>query len=288
LLELQPKTARVKRPDGREAETPVELIQSGDIVIVRPGERIPVDSIVIQGESEVNESMVSGESVPVHEKVGDSAVEGTVNREGMLLIKATNVGAESFLSQVVRLVKDAMRKKPAMQKLVDKVAGYSAYAVMVAAVATLIVWYFVSPGDPASAIIPAVAILLVACSCALGLAAPTAIMVARGKVASNGVIFKSSDAIETPGKVSVAIFDKTGTLTVGRPTLTDVVQLQEILPAEGSVQPKEPEWFEATPGISVAGEYCGMTIRVGSPGFMKSANVDINPAYSVARQDAAG
>jgi Cu+-exporting ATPase len=288
MLELQPKTAKVKRPDGSEAETPVELIQSGEIVIVRPGERIPVDSIVIQGESAVDESMVSGESVPVHKKVGDSAVGGTVNREGMLLIKATNVGAEWFLSQVVRLVKDAMGKKPAMQKLVDKVAGYFAYAVMVAAVATFSVWYFVSPGDLASAIVPAVAILVVACLCALGLAIPTAIMVGMGKGASNWVIFKSGDAIETLGKVSVTVFDKTGTLTVGRPTLTDVVQLQEILPADGSVQPKEPEGFEATSGMGVAAEYCGMTIRVGSPGFMKSANVGINPANSVARQDAAG
>lgn len=288
MLELQPKTAKVKRPDGSEAETPVELIQSGEIVIVRPGERIPVDSIVIQGESAVDESMVSGESVPVHKKVGDSAVGGTVNREGMLLIKATNVGAEWFLSQVVRLVKDAMGKKPAMQKLVDKVAGYFAYAVMVAAVATFSVWYFVSPGDLASAIVPAVAILVVACLCALGLAIPTAIMVGMGKGASNWVIFKSGDAIETLGKVSVAVFDKTGTLTVGRPTLTYVVQLQEILPADGSVQPKEPEGFEATSGMGVAAEYCGMTIRVGSPGFMKSANVGINAANSVARQDAAG
>lgn len=303
MLELQPRAARVKKGDGTEVEMPVELIQSGDIVIVRPGERIPVDSVVVQGESAVDESMVNGESVPAHKKAGDRAVGGTVNTEGMLLVKATKVGADSFLSQVVRLVEDAMGKKPAMQKMVDRVAGYFAYAVMIIAAATFAGWYLLAPGDLGSAIIPAVAILVVACPCALGLATPTAIMVGMGKGASNGVIFKSGDSIETMSKVSVAVFDKTGTLTAGRPSITDIVQLQEVLSAAGSVQageqqvlelaataeqwsehplakaivahaksnniqPKDVDDFQATPGLGVTASYSGMKIRVGSPGFI--------------------
>jgi len=307
MLELQPKAAKVKKVDGSEVETPVELIQSGDVVIVRPGERVPIDSIVVQGESAVDESMVSGESVPVHKKAGDNIVGGTINREGVLLVKATKVGSDSFLSQIVRLVEDAMGKKPPMQKIVDKVAGYFAYAVMIVALATFLAWYALVPGDPDSAIIPAVAILVVACPCALGLATPTAIMVGMSKGASNGVIFKSGDAIETLSKTSVAVFDKTGTLTVGKPSVTNVVQLQEILPAGGvqtdsrvlelaaiaeqwsehplaraivehaknkGLQSKDVDDFQATPGMGVDAFYEGTKIKVGSPGFIRSANVE--------------
>jgi len=307
MLELQPKAAKVKKVDGSEVETPVELIQSGDVVIVRPGERVPIDSIVVQGESAVDESMVSGESVPVHKKAGDNIVGGTINREGVLLVKATKVGSDSFLSQIVRLVEDAMGKKPPMQKIVDKVAGYFAYAVMIVALATFLAWYALVPGDPDSAIIPAVAILVVACPCALGLATPTAIMVGMSKGASNGVIFKSGDAIETLSKTSVAVFDKTGTLTVGKPSVTNVVQLQEILPAGGvqtdsrvlelaaiaeqwsehplaraivehaknkGLQSKDVDDFQATPGMGIDAFYEGTKIKVGSPGFIRSANVE--------------
>jgi Cu+-exporting ATPase len=300
MLELQPKVAKVKKGDGSEVETPIELIQSGDIVIVRPGERVPVDSTVVQGESAVDESMVTGESVPAHKKTGDSVVGGTVNREGVLLVKATKVGSDSFLSQVVRLIEDAMGKKPPIQKMVDKVAGYFAYAVMVIAAATFAAWYVFVPGDPAAAIIPAVAILVVACPCALGLATPTAVMVGMGKGASNGVIFKGGDAIETLSKATVAVFDKTGTLTEGRPTVTDVIQLQ-MLQAGGTqteshvlelaataeqwsehplakaiveharskgVQPKDVDDFQAVPGLGVTAVCKGVTIKVGSPDFV--------------------
>jgi P-type Cu+ transporter len=239
MLELQPKTARIKKKEnddrnnssssGEEIETPIELIHPGDAIVVRPGEKIPVDSIILSGSSAVDESMVTGESIPISKKVGDNVIGGTVNREGMLVIKATKVGSESFLSQVVKLVEEAMGKKPAIQKLVDKVAGYFAYAVMVAALSTFLIWYFVmAPGVASIAIIPSVAILVVACPCALGLATPTAIMVGMSKGASNGVIFKSGDAMETLAKISVAIFDKTGTLTEGRPQVTDIIQIREI------------------------------------------------------------
>jgi P-type Cu+ transporter len=177
MLELQPKTARIKKETG-EVEIPIEHIQPGDIAVVRPGEKIPVDSIVILGSSAVDESMVTGESMSVSKKVGDNVIGGTVNKEGMILVKAAKVGSDSFLSQVVKLVEEAMGRKPAIQRLVDKVAGYFAYAVMIAALSVFLAWYFVvAAGATAMAIIPAFAILVVACPCALGLATPTAIIV---------------------------------------------------------------------------------------------------------------
>ena len=229
LLELQPKTARVKKENGEEIEIPIEQIQLGDILVVRPGEKIPVDSQVILGSSAVDESMVTGESMPVSKKVGDSVVGGSINREGMIIVKAAKIGSDSFLSQVVKLVEEAVGRKPAIQKIVDKVAGYFAYVVMVAALSTFLAWYFIiGHGIAAMALIPTVAILVVACPCALGLATPTAIMVGMGKAASNGILFKSGDAMELLSKVAVAIFDKTGTLTEGKPKVTDVIQLKQI------------------------------------------------------------
>ena len=310
MLELQPRTARVKKGEGTEIETPIELIQPGDIVVVRPGERIPADSVIVQGESAVDMSMVNGESIPVNKKTGDTVVGGTVSTEGMLLVKVTKVGADSFLSQMVRLIEDAMGKKPAMQKMVDRFAGYFAYAVVIVAAATFVGWYLFVPGDLGSAIIPAVAILVVACPCALGLATPTAIMVGLGKAASNGMIFKSGESIETLSRVSVAVFDKTGTLTSGKPSVTDIVQIQEVLPVAGNVQTGEQQilelaataeqWsehplakaivaqakingiplrevddFHAAPGLGVTAVYKGMKLKVGSPSFI-GANSSAN------------
>lgn len=311
MLELQPKTARVKRADGSEIETPIELIQPGDIIIVRPGEKIPVDSAVVQGESAVDESMVTGESAPVHKKTGDNAIGGTVNLEGMLLIKATKVGSESFLSQVVKLVEEATGKKPAMQKLVDRVAGFFAYAVMAIALVTFCTWYFAARGTE-SAVIPAVAILVVACPCALGLATPTAIMVGMGKAAANGVIFKSGDAIETLSKVKVAVFDKTGTLTTGRPQVTDIITIRQAVSAGGSahadmdllvlaataenysehplakailahaqgfgIAPSDASDFQSTPGKGVRAVLGSTTIRVGTAEFLESESVSAGPS----------
>lgn len=334
MLELQPKTAKIKKENGEEVEVPIELIQLGDILVVRPGEKIPVDSNVILGSSAVDESMVTGESMPVSKKVGDAVIGGTVNREGMILVKASKIGSDSFLSQVVRLVEDAMGKKPAMQRLVDKVAGYFAYAVMIAALSTFLIWYFViTQASTAMAIIPAVAILVIACPCALGLATPTAIMVGMGKGASNGVLFKSGDAMELLNKISVAIFDKTGTLTEGKPSVTDVIWIglspssllktvsidnllsrkenqnsrelitksrtsqTELLLALAAIAEKGSEHplakaiveyakskgintdeiemkdFRATPGKGVTTEYNGVTIKVGSPGFIQSQSI---------------
>src|SRR5438445_4818858 len=236
MLELQPKTARIRKENGEETEIAIELIQPGDILVVRPGEKIPVDSSVILGTSAVNESMITGESIPTTKKVGDGVVGGTINQEGMILVKATKVGSDSFLSQVVKLVEEAMGRKPILQKLVDKVAGYFAYGVMIVALSTFLIWYFVVVhGVAGAAIIPAVAVLVVACPCALGLATPTAIMVGMSKGASNGVIFRGGEAMELLNKISVAIFDKTGTLTQGKPQVTDVIEITKLTTVVSSI-----------------------------------------------------
>ncbi|MDE2589680.1 MAG: copper-translocating P-type ATPase [Patescibacteria group bacterium] len=314
MLELQPKTARIRKENGEEIDLAVELIQPGDILVVRPGEKIPVDSVVVLGISAVDESMITGESVPVTKKTGDDAIGGTINREGMILVKATKVGSDSFLSQVVKLVEEAMGKKPLLQKLVDRVAGYFAYGVMIVALLTFLIWYFViTHGVAGAAVIPAVAVLVVACPCALGLATPTAIMVGMSKGASNGVIFRGGEAMELLNKVSVAIFDKTGTLTKGKPQVTDIIEVKELattVPAtnlnrndvttlalaaiaeKGSEHPlakaivahaqsqgmkiDDTSYFEAVAGLGVIATYNNLNLKVGSPAFMQNQNIDIS------------
>ncbi|MGI0003923.1 MAG: heavy metal translocating P-type ATPase, partial [Candidatus Nitrosotenuis sp.] len=222
MLQLQPKTAKVKK-DGTEQEIPIEQIKTGDIIVVRPGEKIPIDSTVLEGHSAVDESMITGESMPSEKKPGDLVIGGTVNREGALQIRAERVGGDTMLSQIVKLVEDAMGRKPPMQKLVDKIAGYFAFFVMGIAIATFVGWYFLTTHGEhhfAASLIPAVAILVVACPCALGLATPTAVMVGMSKGAQNGVLFKSGEALEAMGKINVIVFDKTGTLTEGKPQVT--------------------------------------------------------------------
>ncbi|TLX79352.1 MAG: copper-translocating P-type ATPase [Thaumarchaeota archaeon] len=314
MLELQPKTARIRKENGEETEIAIELIQPGDILVVRPGEKIPVDSSVILGTSAVNESMITGESIPTTKKVGDGVVGGTINQEGMILVKATKVGSDSFLSLVVKLVEEAMGRKPILQKLVDKVAGYFAYGVMIVALSTFLIWYFVVVhGVAGAAIIPAVAVLVVACPCALGLATPTAIMVGMSKGASNGVIFRGGKAMELLNKISVAIFDKTGTLTEGKPQVTDVIEIKELatihpsiksdknndttlalaaIAEKGSEHPlakaivahaknqgmkiEDVSYFEAVAGLGVIATYNDLSLKVGSPTFMQDQKIDIS------------
>jgi len=310
MLELQPKTARIKK-DGQEVEISVEMIKPGDMIIVRPGEKIPVDSLVVEGHSAVDESMITGESMPVEKKIGDIVIGSTVNKEGMLLIKATKVGSDTMLSQIVRLVEDAMGRKPPMQRLVDKIAGYFAFVVIGVAIATFFGWYFVSPGSEhlvATALIPAVAILVVACPCALGLATPTAVMVGMGKAAQNGVIFKSGESLELLGKTQVAVFDKTGTLTEGKPQVTDIVNIgsdndaNKILEIaavaeknsehplaksivrkaqESGIKIDEISDFMAIPGKGVDAEYKGSHILVGSLGLAKEDGIQTESAEKI-------
>ncbi len=220
LLGLAPKTARRIETDGSEADVPLEAVQVGDRLRVRPGEKVPVDGSVEEGRSAVDESMVSGEPIAVGKGPGDGLIGATVNGTGSLVMRAERVGAETMLAQIVHMVGEAQRSRAPIQKLADLVAGYFVPAVLLAAVATFIVWSFVGP-EPrlAHAIVNAVAVLIIACPCALGLATPMSIMVATGRGALAGVLFKNAEAVETLRSVDTLVVDKTGTLTEGRPAL---------------------------------------------------------------------
>ncbi len=223
LMGLQAKTARVVR-DGEELDIPVAQVVTDDTVIVRPGEKVPVDGIMLDGSSAIDESMVTGESMPVEKAVGDEVIGATINKTGAFKFRATNVGKDTVLSQIVKLVEQAQGSKAPIQRLVDKVTSYFVPAVMTVALTTGVVWYFFGPAPALTyALLNFIAVLIIACPCALGLATPTSIMVGTGKGAENGVLIRSAEALETAHKVQVVVLDKTGTLTQGRPAVTDVV-----------------------------------------------------------------
>jgi Cu+-exporting ATPase len=224
LLGLAPKTARKLMDNGEEEDIPLEHVQVGDKLRVRPGEKVPVDGSVLEGASNIDESMISGEPIPVEKHAGDKVVGATVNTTGSLVIQAEKVGADTLLSQIVRMVSEAQRSRAPIQKLADVVSGYFVPIVIVIAILSFAVWFFVGP-EPrlAFALITAVSVLIIACPCALGLATPMSIMVATGKGATVGVLFKNAEAIETLRKVDTLVVDKTGTLTEGKPKLTGIV-----------------------------------------------------------------
>lgn len=312
LLELQPKRATIL-VDNEEKEVPIELIQVGDIMVVRPGEKIPTDGIVIEGYSAVDESMITGESMPVEKKVGDEVIGGTVNREGALKVKATKIGSDTFLANVVKMVEEAISSKPPIQKLVDKVAGKFTFIVISIALITFSIWYWVLGIGLARALINTVAVLVVACPCALGLATPTAIMVGMGKGAEYGILIKSGEALELAGKLNVLIFDKTGTLTKGKPEVTDITPVSPIrISANGGSYNEEevlvyaaiaeknsehplakaivetalkrnpsiddPDDFISVPGKGVKAVYNGKTILIGSLRFVQEKGVNVDNA----------
>ncbi|MCA8888255.1 MAG: copper-translocating P-type ATPase, partial [Parvularculaceae bacterium] len=221
LLELTPPTARRINDDGSEEETPIEHLRAGDLLRVRPGEKVPVDGKLIEGQSAIDESMVTGEPMPVEKNVGDRVTGGAVNGTGGFIMKATRVGEDTMLSQIVRLVAEAQRSRAPIQRLADTVSGWFVPVVIVIAVITFIVWSLIGP-EPrmAYALVNAVAVLIIACPCALGLATPMSIMVATGKGAQNGILIKNAEALETFEKVNTLVIDKTGTLTEGRPKLS--------------------------------------------------------------------
>jgi Cu+-exporting ATPase len=224
LIGLQPRTARVVR-DGQELGLAIESVVVGDVVLVRPGEKIPVDGTVQSGHSSVDESMLTGESVPVEKGEGESVFAATMNTTGALRLVATKVGADSSLQQIVRLVREAQGSKAPISRLADRISGVFVPVVIVIALATFTIWWLASPADTrlSMALIVAVSVLIIACPCALGLATPTAIMVGTGRGAELGILMKSGEALETAHKVSAIILDKTGTITEGRPALTDVI-----------------------------------------------------------------
>jgi Cu+-exporting ATPase len=226
LLGLAPKTARLIREDGSEVDVPLERVQPGDRLRVRPGEKVPVDGSVIEGRSTLDESMLTGEPMPVEKQPGDRVTGATVNGTGSLVMRAERVGSDTLLAQIVKMVADAQRSRAPIQKLADVVAGYFVPAVVLAAIITFIIWALVGPSPRmAHAIINAVAVLIIACPCALGLATPMSIMVATGKGATIGVLFKNAEAIEMMRKVDTLVVDKTGTLTEGKPRLVAVEAL---------------------------------------------------------------
>jgi len=232
LLKLQAKTAHVIHEGGHEMDMPIEEAKIGDIILVRPGEKIPVDGIIIEGNSAIDESMVTGESMPIDKKTGDEVIGATINKTGAFKFKATKVGKETFLAQIVKMVEEAQGSKAPIQKYADKITGYFVPIVLGIAIISFVVWIIFAPSAPPGggltfALINAVAVLVVACPCALGLATPTAIMVGTGKAAEHGIIIRDAEALELAGKIDTVVLDKTGTLTKGEPAVTDILSIDK-------------------------------------------------------------
>lgn len=227
LMGLQAKTARVVR-NGEELDIPIAEVVKGDIVVVRPGEKIPVDGVVLEGHSAVDESMLTGESMPVEKEVGDEVIGATINKQGLIKFEATKVGKETALAQIIKLVEQAQGSKAPIQKQVDRIAAWFVPAVVVIAALTFVVWY-ATTGDIVAAVLRVTAVLVIACPCAMGLATPTSIMVGVGKGAENGILFKNSTALEYAHKLNAIVLDKTGTITKGEPAVTDLVAAKQFV-----------------------------------------------------------
>ena len=262
LMGLQPKTARVIR-DGQELDISIEDLLVGDLVLVRPGERIPVDGDLVEGFSSVDESMMTGESVPVEKSEGSQVFGTTINATGSFKFRATKVGRDTMLSQIVRLVEEAQGSKAPIQRLADLISSYFVPTVIVVAAGVFLLWLLLGP-EPSyvNAILTAVAVLIIACPCAMGLATPTAIMVGTGKGAEHGILIRSADALERAHNVQVVVLDKTGTLTVGKPSVTDIASkgmADEELLRLGRVG---GAWLRASTGRSPG--YCRTGARTGT------------------------
>jgi len=308
LVGLQPKTARVVR-DGVTTEVSLEAVVTGDVVEIRPGDRIPVDGHVIEGRSFVDESMITGEPVPVEKQVGAEVVGGTINRSGAFTFVATKVGADTVLAQIVRMVEAAQGSKLPIQALVDKVTSWFVPAVILAAAATFVAWLVLGPSPSLTfALINAVAVLIIACPCAMGLATPTSIMVGTGRAAELGILFRKGEALQTLRSANVVALDKTGTLTKGRPELTDLEVVEgfdraEVLVLVASLETKSEhpiggaivafakieglslgsvEQFEAEPGFGVRGTVDGRDVLVGADRAMIKNGLDVGHFASAA------
>ncbi len=307
LLALQPKSARVVR-NGEELDVPVAEVLVGDIVMVRPGEKIPVDGVVVEGRSTMDESMLTGESLPVEKRIGDDVYGATLNKMGMVKFEATKIGKDTALAQIVRLVEEAQGSKAPIQALADKVSEKFVPTVIVIAALTFAAWYFIGAGNNVDApfvraLINSVAVLVIACPCAMGLATPTAVMVGAGKGAELGVLLKSGEALEQAGRITTVVLDKTGTITRGQPAVTDVVTapgsrhsaddlirlaasaekgsehpLGEAILAEAGERGLDihhPERFTAIAGHGIQAEVDGKTILIGNQRLMERESVDI-------------
>ena len=303
LIDLAPKTAHVVDADGTEREVAAEALQPGDVIRVRPGESLPVDGVVVDGASAVDESALTGESIPVEKRAGDAVSAATINRTGTFTFRATRVGADTSLAKIVQLVEDANATKPPIARLADKVAGVFVPAVIDIAVVTFVVWLALT-GSVTEAITSAVAVLVISCPCALGLATPVAIMVGTGRGAEMGILFKSAEALEALRGVDVVVLDKTGTITQGKPTVTDVVpeggvsekallklaatleagsehplaEAVMALAGERGIVPREASDFAAVPGKGVTAREGANAVAAGNARLMAELGVEVDEA----------
>lgn len=301
LVGMQAKTARIIK-DGKEHDIAIDQVQIGDVIRVRPGEKIPVDGIIIEGESSIDESMVTGESIPVDKSKGANVIGATMNKTGTFTFKATKIGQETMLAQIIKLVQEAQGSKAPIQRLADLVSSYFVPAVLMLAIATFVVWYiFGNPPAITFALLNMIAVLIIACPCAMGLATPTAIMVGTGKGAEHGILIKDAESLETAHKINTIIFDKTGTLTKGQPEVTDIIPVNsankdELLILAGSIEKGSEhslaeaivksaeaknlalfkvEKFRAIPGHGVEGTVDGKRIIFGNKRLMDKENIAI-------------
>jgi Cu+-exporting ATPase len=307
LLDLQPRMARIIRRNGeeeqeKEEEVPIEQVQEGDIFVVRPGESMATDGIVTQGSSSVDESAITGESIPVEKSAGSEIIGATINRSGLLKVKSTKVGQDTVLSQIIALVQEARTGKAPMQRMADQIAKYFVPAVVLVAIASAAGWYFIGGIGLTFSLLAFVSVIIIACPCALGIATPAALMIGTGKGAENGILFKGGEYLEVAKKVRTVVFDKTGTLTNGRPEVTDIIALssdigeQELLrlaaiAEAGSEHPlgqavikkakdrglivNNPESFKAIPGHGLKAGYAGHTILIGNTKLMADNRIGL-------------
>jgi len=304
LMGIQPTMAQVLR-EGVETRVPVERVAVDDIVLVRPGERVPVDGVVVEGSSALDESMITGESIPRDKGVGDEVIGATINKTGFLKIRAAKVGQDTVLSQIVKLVEEAQVGKAPLQRLADRVSAYFVPAVVGIATASALLWYFAWPIGPAYSLLVFVSVVIIACPCALGLATPAALLVGTGKGAENGILIKGGDNLEEAHRVNTIVFDKTGTLTRGEPSVTDIVVTgklseSEVLRYAGSVEQgsehplaqavvraakksslglADPSGFEALPGLGVKAIVDGREVLLGNPELMSKFSIPVD-SYS--------
>lgn len=301
LMGLQARTARVIR-DGQEMDIPVEDVRVGDLVLVRPGEKVPVDGIIKNGISTVDESMLTGESIPVDKRAGDEVIGGTINKHGTFKFEATKVGADTALAQIIKIVEEAQGSKAPIQRMADIISAYFVPAVVGVALATFLIWYFIAdPGNFTRALINFTAVLVIACPCALGLATPTSIMVGTGRGAENGILIKGGEHLEKAHALNTIVLDKTGTITRGEPSLTDIITVtgeieeQELLRLVASaergsehplgeaivkgarkkgIQLADPQNFEAIPGHGIAATIDGRALLIGNRRLMSSRHIN--------------
>jgi P-type Cu+ transporter len=300
LMGLTPKIATVIR-DGKELQISIDEVKEGDILLVRPGEKVPVDGEIISGASSIDESMITGESMPIEKTVGSQVIGGTINKHGSFKFKATKVGENTTLANIVRLIEDAQGKKAPIQRFADIISGYFVPIVVVISILTFVTWYVLLGQTFAFALVNAIAVLVIACPCALGLATPTAIMVGTGKGADNGILIKGGEALETAHKVKYVIFDKTGTITNGKPELTDLIPAkgvtkEKLLQIAGSIEQDsehplaeaivrhakeqkvklaETTHFKAIPGYGIVATLGSTQYYFGNPKLMEQQKVDL-------------